>query len=90
MLETWIHSLLTALALPSWACPAVFVISLISATLLPLGSEPAVFGLVKLNPSMFWPAMRWPPPATRWAAPSAGGWATAPSALYERMAPQAI
>ncbi len=35
----------------------MFVISLISATLLPLGSEPAVFGLVKLNPAMFWPAV---------------------------------
>jgi membrane protein YqaA with SNARE-associated domain len=29
----------------------------LSATLLPLGSEPAVFGLVKLNPSLFWPAV---------------------------------
>jgi membrane protein YqaA with SNARE-associated domain len=25
--------------------------------LLPLGSEPAVFGLVKLNPALFWPAI---------------------------------
>src|SRR5690606_1740101 len=25
--------------------------------LLPLGSEPAVFGLVKLNPELFWPAV---------------------------------
>lgn len=57
MLETWIHSLLTALSLPSLGLPAVFVISLISATLLPLGSEPAVFGLVKLDPTMFWPAV---------------------------------
>ena len=31
--------------------------SLVSATLLPLGSEPAVFGLVKLNPQLFWPAV---------------------------------
>jgi membrane protein YqaA with SNARE-associated domain len=30
---------------------------LISATLLPLGSEPAVFGLVKLNPDLFWSAV---------------------------------
>ena len=28
-----------------------------SATLLPLGSEPAVFGLVKLSPELFWPAV---------------------------------
>eukprot|EP01041_Mallomonas_annulata_P026218 gene26218-47465_t len=35
----------------------VFVVSFISATLLPLGSEPVVFGLVELNPSLFWPAV---------------------------------
>jgi membrane protein YqaA with SNARE-associated domain len=35
----------------------VFVVSFISATLLPLGSEPVVFGLVKLNPDMYWPAV---------------------------------
>jgi membrane protein YqaA with SNARE-associated domain len=35
----------------------VFVVSFISATLLPMGSEPVVFGLVKLNPSLFWPAI---------------------------------
>ena len=29
----------------------------LSATLLPMGSEPAVFGLVKLNPGLFWPAV---------------------------------
>ena len=26
-------------------------------TLLPMGSEPVVFGLVKLNPELFWPAV---------------------------------
>jgi membrane protein YqaA with SNARE-associated domain len=57
MLESWIQSLLAAFSLPSLGLPAVFVISLVSATLLPLGSEPAVFGLVKLDPSMFWPAI---------------------------------
>lgn len=57
MLESWTHSLLAALSLPSLGLPAVFVISLISATLLPLGSEPAVFGLVKLHPELFWPAI---------------------------------
>ena len=35
----------------------MFVVALVSATLLPLGSEPAVFGLVKLNPELFWPAV---------------------------------
>ncbi len=57
MLETWIHTLLAAMALPRLGLPAVFIIALVSATLLPLGSEPAVFGLVKLDPSMFWPAV---------------------------------
>ena len=35
----------------------IFVVAFISATLLPLGSEPAVFGLIKLNPHLFWPAI---------------------------------
>ena len=50
-------SLLAALALPKFGLSTVFVVALISATLLPLGSEPAVFGLVKLNPDLFWQAM---------------------------------
>ncbi len=56
-MEAWLTSLLTALALPQFGLSTVFVVSLISATLLPLGSEPAVFGLVKLNPHLFWPAV---------------------------------
>ena len=56
-MEAWFASLMNALALPKFGLSTVFVIALISATLLPLGSEPAVFGLVKLNPSMFWPAV---------------------------------
>ena len=56
-MEAWIHSLLAALALPKYGLSTVFVVALISATLLPLGSEPVVFGLVKLNPAMFWPAV---------------------------------
>ena len=51
------QSLLTALALPQFGLSTVFIVSLISATLLPLGSEPAVFGLVKLNPDLFWQAI---------------------------------
>lgn len=50
-------SVLAALALPKFGLSTVFVVALVSATLLPLGSEPAVFGLVKLNPDLFWPAM---------------------------------
>jgi membrane protein YqaA with SNARE-associated domain len=56
-MEAWMHSLLALLALPKFGLSTVFVVSFISATLLPLGSEPAVFGLVKLNPEMFWPAI---------------------------------
>lgn len=55
--EAWVHSLLAALALPKFGLSTVFIIALISATLLPMGSEPAVFGLVKLNPELFWPAV---------------------------------
>jgi len=33
------------------------VVAFVSATLLPMGSEPAVFGLVKLSPELFWPAI---------------------------------
>jgi membrane protein YqaA with SNARE-associated domain len=35
----------------------VFVMAFLSATLLPMGSEPAVFGLVSLNPDLFWATM---------------------------------
>ena len=60
-MEAWLqssmHWLLAALALPKVGLSAIFVISIVSATLLPLGSEPAVFGLVKLAPELFWPAI---------------------------------
>ena len=56
-MEAWIKSLLNLLALPECGLSTVFVVSFISATLLPLGSEPVVFGLVKLNPDMYWPAV---------------------------------
>jgi membrane protein YqaA with SNARE-associated domain len=60
-MEAWlgagIQQLLAALALPGVGLGAVFVVSFVSATLLPMGSEPAVFGLVKLQPEMFWPAI---------------------------------
>ncbi len=51
------HALLAALALPRFGLTTVFVVAFVSATLLPMGSEPAVFGLVKLNPELFWPAV---------------------------------
>lgn len=56
-MEAWIDHLLGLLSLPKYGLSTVFVVALISATLLPLGSEPVVFGLVKLNPEMFWPAI---------------------------------
>ena len=55
--EIWMHQLLQWLALPQFGLSTVFVVSFVSATLLPLGSEPAVFGLIKINPELFWPAI---------------------------------
>ena len=60
-MEAWFAShmanLLAALALPEFGLTTVFLVSLVSATLVPLGSEPAVFGLIKLNPALFWPTI---------------------------------
>ena len=56
-MQAWFDALLAALSLPELGLGSVFVVSLVSATLLPVGSEAAVFGLVKLNPAMFWPAV---------------------------------
>jgi membrane protein YqaA with SNARE-associated domain len=56
-MEAWFESVLALLALPKFGLSTVFVVALLSATLLPMGSEPAVFGLVKLNPELFWPAI---------------------------------
>ncbi len=51
------NHLMDVLALPQFGLSTVFVVSFVSATLLPLGSEPAVFGLIKINPELFWPAV---------------------------------
>ncbi|WP_442867355.1 YqaA family protein [Acidovorax sp. GBBC 1281] len=56
-MEIWMNHLMDLLALPQYGLSTVFMVSFISATLLPLGSEPAVFGLIKLNPELFWPAV---------------------------------
>ena len=56
-MEAWLWSLLETLSLPQYGLSTVFVVAFVSATLLPMGSEPAVFGLVKLNPDLFWPAI---------------------------------
>jgi len=55
--DAWLAPLLTLLALPRFGLSTVFVASFISATLLPMGSEPVVFGLVELNPDLFWPTI---------------------------------
>lgn len=57
MMEAWLHTLLETLALPQFGLSTVFLVATLSATLLPMGSEPAVFGLVKLDPTLFWPAV---------------------------------
>jgi membrane protein YqaA with SNARE-associated domain len=56
-MEDWIVALLGMLALPRFGLSTVFLVAFLSATLLPMGSEPAVFGLIKLNPTLFWPVV---------------------------------
>lgn len=56
-MPTWFTPLMQWLALPEVGLSTVFVVAFVSATLLPMGSEPAVFGLIKLNPELFWPAI---------------------------------
>jgi len=56
-MDAWIESMIGLLALPKFGLSTVFIVAFISAPLLPIGSEPAVFGLIKINPDMFWPAV---------------------------------
>lgn len=56
-MEIWLWTLLETWSLPQYGLSTVFVVSFVSATLLPMGSEPVVFGLIKLNPELFWPAI---------------------------------
>jgi membrane protein YqaA with SNARE-associated domain len=56
-MDGWIDSLVAALALPQYGLATVFLASLISATLLPMASVPFVYGIVQVNPAMFWPAL---------------------------------
>lgn len=51
------ETLFAVLALPEYGLSTLFFVSFLSATLLPLGSEPALFGLLKLNPDLFWSAI---------------------------------
>lgn len=56
-MEAWLNALLALLALPQYGLSTLFIAAFVSATLLPVGSEPILFGLLKLNPDMFWPAI---------------------------------
>jgi len=56
-MEHWYDTLLALLSLPEYGLSSLFLVSFISATLLPLGSEPALFGLLQLQPDMFWQAI---------------------------------
>ena len=49
--------MLALLALPRFGLSTLFVVAFVSATLLPMGSEPALFGLLQLNPDLFWRAV---------------------------------
>jgi membrane protein YqaA with SNARE-associated domain len=67
-MEAWLWSLLDTLSLPQLGLSTVFVVAFVSATLLPMGSEPVVFGLVKLNPELFWPAIAVATVGNTWGA----------------------
>lgn len=56
-MPAWMETLFALLTLPQYGLSTLFVVSFLSATLLPLGSEPALFGLLKLNPDLFWSAI---------------------------------
>lgn len=56
-MEANLLAVLQWFSLPQFGLTTVFVVALLSATLLPMGSEFAVFGLLKLSPELFWPAM---------------------------------
>lgn len=56
-MDAWINHLLALLALPQYGLSTLFAVAFVSATLLPMASEPALFGLLKLNPELFWLAM---------------------------------
>ncbi len=56
-MQDWFDSLLVLLALPRFGLSTLFVAAFISATLVPVGSEPALYGLLRLNPDLFWSAI---------------------------------
>jgi membrane protein YqaA with SNARE-associated domain len=56
-LQDILNALLTFFSVPGQSLTAIFIVAFVSATLLPLGSEPIVFGVVQLQPQLFWPAV---------------------------------
>jgi membrane protein YqaA with SNARE-associated domain len=56
-MHDWLDPMLALLALPRFGLSTLFVAAFVSATLLPVGSEPALFGLLRLNPELFWSAV---------------------------------
>lgn len=53
----WLDPLLALLALPRFGLTTLFLASFVSATLFPVASEPALYGLLRLNPELFWSAI---------------------------------
>jgi membrane protein YqaA with SNARE-associated domain len=56
-MPAWLTSVFDLLALPQYGLSTLFLAAFVSATLIPVGSEPALFGLLQLNPDLFWPAV---------------------------------
>ncbi len=56
-MQAWLDSVLALLALPHYGLSTLFVAAFISATLLPIGSEPVLYGVLRLNPDIFWSAI---------------------------------
>jgi membrane protein YqaA with SNARE-associated domain len=56
-MHDWLDPVLTLLALPPFGLSTLFIVAFVSATLLPMGSEPVLYGLLRLNPDMFWSAI---------------------------------
>src|SRR5438270_12567877 len=53
----WLDPILNALAVPRFGLATLFVASFISATLIPVAPEPVLYGLLRLNPELFWSAI---------------------------------
>jgi membrane protein YqaA with SNARE-associated domain len=56
-MPAWLTAVFDILALPQYGLSTLFVAAFVSATLVPVGSEPALYGLLRLNPELFWSAI---------------------------------